>query len=121
MSAPENGLHDTLMLARYSTETVYSLTPNDLPNGGSSVVPLPINATGAMQVPDGYGRNLSQIIDIGDLNLDGYGDLLIGYDTGDPANGERTDAGIVWLVSGKAVLDARDRGETFDPRRVLSN
>ncbi|MEM9572714.1 MAG: FG-GAP repeat protein [Pseudomonadota bacterium] len=116
---PENGLHDPIILTRFGEETVYSLFPDDLPTGGTALVSLPISASGSLIVPERYRRNLSELYSIGDLNLDGYGDLAIGYATASPHTGgsRRTEAGAVWLISGKAILEARAAGATLNPRR----
>ena len=116
---PEDGLHAPIILARYSEETLYSALPEDLPTGGTALLNLPISATGSIIVPERYRYNLSEVYSIGDLNRDGYGDLAIGYATASPftEGSRRTEAGAVWLISGKSILDAREQAETIDPRR----
>ena len=116
MLPPENGLHDALVLARYSAENLYSLLPEEIPTAGTQEIMLPIGGAGSMIVPDRFRENFSEIYSIGDLNRDGYGDLAIGYSTASPfSNGGRTEAGVVWLVSGKAVLEWREQGQVFNP------
>jgi hypothetical protein len=118
--APEGGLHDTLSLVRIGLNQVFSFVASDLPTGGTQALTLPVGAAGSLTVPQGYRNNFSEMISIGDLNQDGYGDLAIGYALADPRNesSRPVDGGAVWLVSGKALFEMRDRGEVFDPQRA---
>ncbi|MEM7459325.1 MAG: hypothetical protein AAF331_07660 [Pseudomonadota bacterium] len=122
LRAPENGLHDTLIFvgAGESSGALfdnYSLEAGDLPDGGTAIVSLPIAGLGGLSIPRGNSRRLSNLINIGDLNLDGYGDLAIGWDISDSGGFE--DNGSVLLVSGKEIVEARNRGETLQPSRML--
>ena len=116
MSAPEGGLHDPMVWVRYGQRTLHSVRASELPNGGTSEIGLPINAAGALTIPNDTVVNSGPVYDIGDLNNDGYGDLAIAYTTVDTIGSGQyaEDGGMVWLVSGKALIDARERGETFD-------
>ncbi|MEO1660892.1 MAG: hypothetical protein AAFR51_07885 [Pseudomonadota bacterium] len=116
MSAPENGLHAPVMLVRYGQRTLHSVRSEDLPAGGTPQIAVPVNAAGSLVVPNDNIVNFSPVYDIGDLNQDGYGDLAIAYTTADTTGPGQyaQDGGMVWLVSGKAVLEARERGEVFD-------
>ena len=115
---PVKGLHDTLMLIRYrlnsseagNRDPLLTLTENEIIAGGAAQVSLPIAGAGFISARSAYGGNFSEMISIGDLNYDGYGDLLIGQMLGSH-NGP--DSGEVWLVSGKALLESRARGEEF--------
>lgn len=114
--APEDGLHETLVFvgAGESTGTYfnsYSLSVDNLPDGGTSIVPLPIAGAGQISIPRANSRLISYVKNVGDLNLDGYGDLAIGWDTVN-ANGPEHN-GAVLLVSGYEIVTRLERGETF--------
>ncbi|MEO1189323.1 MAG: FG-GAP repeat protein, partial [Pseudomonadota bacterium] len=72
---------------------------------------------GGIAIPRGNGRRLSYVTSVGDLNLDGYGDLAIGWDISDSGGFE--DNGTVLLVSGREIVEARISGETLQPSRML--
>ena len=118
--APEEGLHETLSLVRIGQNRLFSFVASDLPDGGTPELTLPIGASGDLRAPQGNRFNFSEMISIGDLNRDGYGDLAIGYAIADPAHASYRpeDGGVVWLVSGKALFEYRERGDTFDPDHV---
>lgn len=120
--APENGLHSTLIFVGANITgrdflSSYSVAADQLPNGGTAIVPLPIAGTGHFEIPRGYSRLISYVNSIGDLNNDGYGDMAIGWGTADP--GRTEDAGTLLLVSGKEIIEARARGETLQPSRMV--
>lgn len=122
LRAPEDGLHETLLLVGAGDSTTalfdsYSLAADDLPEGGTAIVPLPLSGVGGFSIPRSNSRQLSHVTSIGDLNMDGYGDLAIGWDVADPGNIE--DSGTVLLISGREIIEARDRGETLQPSRMI--
>ncbi|MEL7540587.1 MAG: hypothetical protein AAGJ51_06755 [Pseudomonadota bacterium] len=122
LRAPENGLHDTLIFvgAGESSGALfdnYSLEAGDLPDGGTAIVSLPIAGLGDLSIPRGNSRRLSDLTNVGDLNLDGYGDLAIGWGIADSGGFE--DNGSVLLISGKEIVEARNRGEALQPSRML--
>ena len=80
-------------------------------------MPLPLSGVGDFSIPRSNSRHLSYMTNIGDLNMDGYGDLALGWDIADSGNSE--DSGTVLLVSGREIIEARDRGETLQPSRML--
>jgi hypothetical protein len=113
---PEDGQHEALIMARqgtYNARTVHTVSADELPTGGTPTLSVPVAGAGSMIVPAGHRENQSRVISIGDLNDDGYGDLLIGQDTTRWYG--REDAGLVYLISGQLIFEARARGETFDP------
>jgi|GEM_PF-6398580 len=113
---PEDGQHEALVMARlgtYNARTVHTVSADELPTGGTPTLSVPVAGAGSMIVPAGNRENQSRVISIGDLNDDGYGDLLIGQDTTRWLG--REDAGLVYLISGQLIFEARERGETFDP------
>ncbi|MEM7327878.1 MAG: hypothetical protein AAF437_04000 [Pseudomonadota bacterium] len=117
LRALEEGLHSTLLFVgagptSNSFFSLYSLFAGDLPTGGTSMVPLPIAAVGDLSIPKGNRRLLSNMVEVGDLNRDGYSDLAIGWDIADYRN---QDVGTVLLVSGKEIVEARARGEMLRP------
>ncbi|MEO1553454.1 MAG: FG-GAP repeat protein [Pseudomonadota bacterium] len=121
MLAPDDGLHSTLIFvgAGESSSTLfdsYSVSVDELPVGGTPLVSLPIAGMGDFSIPRANRRLLSYVTSVGDLNLDGYGDLAIGWDI----SGNR-DQGRVMLVSGKAIIEARARGERMQPSRMYLN
>ncbi len=121
--APEDGLHSTLIFVGADITSrdflsSYSVTADQLPSGGTSIVPLPIAGAGQFAIPRGYSRLLSYVNSIGDLNNDGYGDLAIGWGTAD-GSGRAEDIGRLLLVSGKEIIEARARGETLEPSRMV--
>lgn len=121
--APENGLHSTLIFvgageSAGSSFNSFSIAADELPDGGTLIASLPIAGTGALSIPKAYGRLLSYVSSVGDLNTDGYGDLAIGWGTA--GTGPSEDIGVVLLVSGKEIFAARDRGETFVPKDWLA-
>lgn len=122
LRAPENGLHETLIFVGAGESASaqfdsFSVTAGELPDAGTAIAPLPISGAGAISFPRGNGRRLSYVTSVGDLNRDGYGDLAIGWDVSDTGGYE--DNGWVLLVSGKEIVDARNRGETLRPSRLL--
>lgn len=121
LQAPEDGLHSTLIFVGSEVtggndHISYSVTANELPNGGTAIVNLPIAGAGHFKIPRGYGRLLSYVKSIGDLNNDGYGDLAIGWGN---ADFHRIDAGRLLLVSGKEIIEARARGENLEPSTLV--
>ena len=80
-------------------------------------MPLPLSGVGGFSIPRSNSRQLSYVTSIGDLNRDGYGDMAIGWDVADPGNIE--DSGTVLLISGREIIEARDRGETLQPSRMI--
>lgn len=117
--APEDGLHSTLIFvgAGESSSTLfdsYSVSVDELPVGGTPIVSLPIAGMGEFSIPRANSRLLSHVTSVGDLNMDGYGDLAIGWDI----SGNR-DQGRVLLVSGKEIIETRARGETLQPSRMF--
>lgn len=113
---PEDGRHEALVMARlgrYNARTVYTVSADELPTGGTPTLSVPVAGTGSMIIPAGNQGNQSLVMSIGDLNDDGYGDLLIGQDATRWYG--REDAGLVYLISGQLIFEARERGETFDP------
>ena len=122
LRAPEKGLHETLIFvgageSSNSQFDSFSVAANDLPDGGTAIVSLPISGAGTISFPRGNGRRLSYVTSVGDLNRDGFGDLAIGWDISDTGGYE--DNGSVLLVSGKEIIEARNRGETLRPSRLL--
>lgn len=118
--APDDGLHETLIFvgAGESSGELFDsfiLPANDLPDGGTSIVQLPIPGAGQLSLPRANRRQLSYVISVGDLNTDGYGDLAIGWGTSDA--GQVEDAGTVLLISGKEIVDADAVGEMFQPTK----
>lgn len=118
--APEDGLHETLVFVGAGEASgqlfqSYSVAANELPDAGTSIVPLPIAGAGRLSIPRANGRQLSYVESVGDLNLDGYGDLAIGYGTFDSGI---EDNGAVLLVSGREIVAARARGDDFRPTQI---
>lgn len=121
--APKDGLHPTLVFVGAGETTghlfdSYSVTADELPDGGTSIVPLPIAGTGLISIPRANGRLLSHVTSVGDLNTDGYGDLAVGWGTS--GGGRTEDTGDVLLVSGKEIVEARNRGEALVPSDMLA-
>lgn len=114
---PENGKHETLLTARLgfttTDRTVHSVLADELPDGGTPSIEVPIEGMGSLSIPSGRVYNFSQMISIGDLNEDGYGDLFIGFDTA--TAGFSKEAGYGYLVSGKSILDKRSLGVEYNP------
>ena len=120
--APEDALHETLIFVGSGESTgnyydSYSLSVNDLPDGGTSIVPLPIAGAGELSIPRANSRLISYVHNVGDLNLDGYGDLAIGWGTAS-ANGPEHN-GVVLLVSGYEIVTRLERGEVFRPSSFI--
>lgn len=120
--APEDGRHETLVFvgAGESTGTYfnsYALSADRLPDGGTAVAPLPIAGIGQMSIPRANGRQISFVTNVGDLNLDGYGDLAIGWDTATVSGPEHN--GAVLLVSGAEIVERIERGERFRPSSLV--
>lgn len=119
----EDALHETLIFVgagetSSSQFQSYSIAADELPAFGVPIASLPIPGAGTLSIPRENQRMLSRAISIGDLNRDGYGDLAIGWGTGDLNGAE--DTGAVLLVSGKAVVEARAGGETLRPTSMRS-
>lgn len=123
MQPPEDGLHSTLIFVGSEVtggdnHRTYSVTADELPDGGTAIVTLPISGAGHFTIPRGYLRLLSYVKSIGDLNNDGYGDLAIGWGNADVRRRD-DDAGRLLLVSGKEIIEARARGENLEPSRMV--
>jgi len=122
LRALEDGLHETLVFvgageSRGLTFDSFVLSADQLPDGGTSIVPLPIAGAGKLSIPRGNRRLQSYVTTVGDLNTDGYADMAIGWGTFDVITAE--DGGVVMLVSGKELVEANARGETFRPHTML--
>lgn len=123
MIAPQDGLHATLVFVGAGETSGFmfenfSIAADELPDAGTLIAPLPISAAGTFIIPKANGRLLSQVTSVGDLNNDGYGDLAVGWGTA--GSGRSEDQGAVLLVSGREVVEARNRGETLDPTSMLA-
>lgn len=94
----------------------YILSADDLPDGGTSIVPLPIVGGGKLAIPRANSRQLSYVKPVGDLNTDGYTDLAIGWGTN---SNYGADTGAVMLISGQEISAAHERGETLWPHTMF--